>query len=201
MDRFKVGDKVFGVSLFGGYSSQIRVPQHQVFPLPDGFSFEQAAAFPAVALTAYFAMFELAHPRPGQRVLIHSAAGGVGSSLVQLAKIAGCHVVGVVGSTHKIEHARRMGCDFVIDKSKQDLWAAAKDAAKALSRRPTPASSVDGPSQAADPAASVGSSVNLTEPNEERQLFHAIFDANGVSTLSQSYAHLAPTGTTSSTRL
>ena len=54
-------------------------------------------------------MFELARPRPGSWVLVHSAAGGVGSMLVQLAKIAGCRVVGVVGATHKVELVKQLG--------------------------------------------------------------------------------------------
>ena len=72
---------------------------------------------------------ELADPRPGAKALIHSAAGGVGGSLVQVAKILGCEVVGVVGGTHKVETERTQGADHVIDvigKSKEDLWVVAK---------------------------------------------------------------------------
>ncbi len=60
---------------------------------------------------------------------MHSAAGGVGSALVQLGRIAGCRVVGVVGSAHKVETARAMGADVVIDKSSEELWKAAETAA------------------------------------------------------------------------
>jgi len=62
-------------------------------------------------------------------VLIHSAAGGVGSALVQIAKILNLRVVGVVGSSHKVDHVRALGADVVIDKSKQDLWKEARTAA------------------------------------------------------------------------
>jgi NADPH:quinone reductase-like Zn-dependent oxidoreductase len=75
-----------------------------------------------VFLTAYYAMHELVHPRRGARVLVHSAAGGVGGCLVQLAKVAGCEVTAVVGASHKIDTARAHGADHVIDKSMQDLW-------------------------------------------------------------------------------
>ncbi|MCB9594788.1 MAG: zinc-binding dehydrogenase [Sandaracinaceae bacterium] len=126
VDDLEVGARVLGVTLFGGYASSLVVPRHQVFAIPDALSFVQAASIPAVALTAHYALFELAHPRPGARVLIHSAAGGVGLSLVQMAKIAGCEVVGVVGGSHKVETAKAHGCDHVIDKSKQDLWAEAE---------------------------------------------------------------------------
>ena len=106
---FEIGQKVFGVSLFGAYSRRIRVPKHQIFPLPENLNEYEAAGFLAVALTAWYAMFELARPRAGSWILVHSAAGGVGSMLVQLAKIHGCHVVGVVGGNHKVDLAKYLG--------------------------------------------------------------------------------------------
>lgn len=122
----KEGDAVFAVTRFGGYASSLVVPRHQVFPLPHGFSVDEAAGFPAVFLTAYYAKFGLANPREGDRVLVHSAAGGVGGALLQLGKIAGCETVGVVGASHKVEAAQALGASAVIDKSKEDLWTAAK---------------------------------------------------------------------------
>ena len=107
--EFEIGQKVFGVSLFGAYSEHIRVPKHQVFPLPESFDKYEAAGFITVALTAWYGMCELARPRTGNWILVHSAAGGVGSMLVQLAKIHGCHVVGVVGATHKVELVNQLG--------------------------------------------------------------------------------------------
>jgi NADPH:quinone reductase-like Zn-dependent oxidoreductase len=80
-------------------------------------------------MTSWFALFELAHPRPAAKVLVHSAAGGVGGSLVQMAKIAGSEVVGVVGRTSKIQSAFDVGCDHVIDKSTDSLWSAASQLA------------------------------------------------------------------------
>jgi NADPH:quinone reductase-like Zn-dependent oxidoreductase len=123
------GTRVFGVTRFGGYASHVAVPRHQVFPLPARLDMAQAAGFPTVFLTAYYALFELAHPRPGATLLVHSAAGGVGSALLQLGRIAGCRMVGVVGSSHKVETARALGADVVIDKSSEDLWPAAERAA------------------------------------------------------------------------
>ena len=123
------GDPVIGVTRFGGYATRLVVPRARVFRLPPLLDAAQAAAFPAVSLTAYFALFELAHPHAGDDVLVHSAAGGVGSVLVQLAKAAGCRVVGVVGQSHKVSFVRTLGADVVIDKSREDLWRAAKAAA------------------------------------------------------------------------
>ena len=151
-----VGARVFGVTRFGGYSTHVAVPRHQVFSLPARFDMAQAAGFPTVFLTAYFALFELAHPRPGNTLLVHSAAGGVGGALLQLGRIAGCRTVGVVGSSHKVETARALGADVVIDKSREDLWRAAEQAAP--------------------------------------RGYDVVLDANGVSTLRDSYRHLAKPG-------
>jgi NADPH:quinone reductase-like Zn-dependent oxidoreductase len=123
---FHLGDEVSACVRFGGYASHLVAGSPFVFPKPRDLSFEQAAAMPAVFLTAWFALHELAHPRPGYTVLVHSAAGGVGGQLVQLSKIAGCTVVGVVGSSHKVQTCLETGADFVIDKSTQDLWKEAE---------------------------------------------------------------------------
>jgi NADPH:quinone reductase-like Zn-dependent oxidoreductase len=121
-----VGTPVMAVTLFGGYTTHLVVPYAQVFPWPSGWTHLQAGAFPAVFLTAWTALFELAHPHAGDTVLVHSAAGGVGGALVQLAKLAGCRVIGVVGGTHKVDAARALGADAVIDKSSQPLWEAVR---------------------------------------------------------------------------
>lgn len=126
VSTYKKGDRVIGITRFGGYTSHLVVSEQQLFRLPDGFSFEEGAAFPVIFLTAAYALFELAHPRPGNSVLVHSAAGGVGSALVQLAKLSGYHVAGVVGAPHKIEAVKSLGADVVIDKSSENLWQTAK---------------------------------------------------------------------------
>lgn len=121
-----IGDEVFAVTRFGGYATHVTVDRKQVFRRPANVTMEQAAALPAVYMTAWYALFELAHPRKGARVLVHSAAGGVGGALVQMAKIAGCEVTGVVGKTNKIATAKTAGADHVIDKSTQNLWREAE---------------------------------------------------------------------------
>ncbi len=125
-----VGDRVIAVTRFGGYATHVVVPARQVFALPSSMTFETGAAIPAVFLTTWYALFELAHPHPGQHLLVHSAAGGVGSALVSLAKIAGCRVTGVVGAPHKVDAARAFGCDHVIDKSSEPLERALSRVAK-----------------------------------------------------------------------
>jgi NADPH:quinone reductase-like Zn-dependent oxidoreductase len=123
------GARVFGVTRFGGYATHVAVPRHQLFALPPRLDVFQAAGFPTVFMTAYFGLLELAHPRAGATVLVHSAAGGVGSALLQLGRIAGCRMVGVVGASHKVDVARALGAEVVIDKSREDLWMAAERAA------------------------------------------------------------------------
>lgn len=120
------GDRVYAVTLFCGYAGEVRVSRDKVFPIPAGLSFEQAAGVPAVFLTAYYGLVELARPRAGQKVLVHSAAGGVGGSLVQLARVHDCEVTAVVGGSRKVETAQRHGACHVIDKSSEDLWSAAE---------------------------------------------------------------------------
>ena len=121
-----LGSAVIAVTLFGGYASELVVPTHQAYALPERFSMEQGAAFPAVFLTAINALEVLGAPRAGDAVLVHSAAGGVGGAIVQLGRHLGLRVVGVVGSTHKVEAARALGADQVIDKSCEPLFERAR---------------------------------------------------------------------------
>lgn len=123
VDDLQVGDEVFGVSLFGAYASHVSVARHFLLPVPKGVSLAQSAAVAVANLTAYYALVELGAARAGKRVLVHSAAGGVGSALVQMGKALGCFVVGVVGSSHKVDTVRGFGADVVIDKSSESLPA------------------------------------------------------------------------------
>jgi NADPH:quinone reductase-like Zn-dependent oxidoreductase len=124
--RFAEGDLVFGVTRFGGYATHVVLPEHQLYAKPAKLSHAQAASLPAVFLTAYYALFELAAARAGDDILVHSAAGGVGSLLLQLARIAKVRAVGVVGRPEKVQTALDMGAAHVIDKSHEDLWARAR---------------------------------------------------------------------------
>ena len=112
-----IGDPVFGVVRFGAWSSHVVTRADLMRPLPATLTMEQAAGIPTVFLTAYYPLHVLTTVRAGEVVLVHSAAGGVGSALVQLAKVAGCRVVGVVGGAHKVAVARELGADVVIDRN------------------------------------------------------------------------------------
>lgn len=120
------GMPVMALTLFNGYATAVVVPRRQVFAMPAGLDTAQAAGIPTVFLTAWFALHELAHVRRGERVLVHSAAGGVGSAAVQLAAHAGAEVTAVVGAAHKRGLPRALGARHVIDKSAEALWPAAR---------------------------------------------------------------------------
>jgi synaptic vesicle membrane protein VAT-1 len=114
---FAVGDEVFGVVRFFAYATHVEVPLSQLRKKPASLSFEQAAAMPVAALTAWYALREQGQAKAGYQVLVHSAAGGVGSTLVQLARLLGCQVTAVVGSSHKVDLVRELGAQTVIDRS------------------------------------------------------------------------------------
>lgn len=121
-----LGDRVLAVTRFGGYASHLVAPRERVFALPERLSFEEGAGLPAVWLTAWWALFELAHVRAGQRILVHSAAGGVGGALLSLAKDAGVEAVGVVGRSDKVETARRLGASHVLVRTERHWWKQAE---------------------------------------------------------------------------
>lgn len=121
-----VGTPVLALTLFGGYAGRVCVPAQQVAPMPSDWSCPTAAGFPTAFLTAWYALHELGQVRPGQQVLVHSAAGGVGQALVQLACRAGAEVTGVVGAPHKVAAVERLGAANVIDKWNMALWHTAE---------------------------------------------------------------------------
>jgi NADPH:quinone reductase-like Zn-dependent oxidoreductase len=121
---FAVGDRVFGMPRFGGYTDTLAISAEQVFKLPEKMSFEQGAALPVVYLTAYNMMLFTGTVRPGSTVLIHSAAGGVGLAAIQIAKTRGCTILGTA-SPGKHDFLRKQGVQHPID-SGADYAAAAR---------------------------------------------------------------------------
>ncbi|MEU0228492.1 NADP-dependent oxidoreductase [Streptomyces sp. NPDC006284] len=115
---FRPGDEVFGMPLFprqaGGYAEYVVAPARHLARKPAGLTHVEAAALPLAALTAWQALVDTADVRPGERVLVHAAAGGVGHLAVQIAKTRGAHVIGTA-SAAKHALVRELGADEVID--------------------------------------------------------------------------------------
>ncbi|MDT9688427.1 NADP-dependent oxidoreductase [Streptomyces sp. P9(2023)] len=121
--RFAVGDEVYArpdKDRIGTFAERLAVHQDDLAPKPDGLTMTEAASLPLVALTAWQALVERARVRPGQKVLIHAGAGGLGSIAVQLAKALGAHVA-TTASTANVDLVRELGADVVIDYSTQDF--------------------------------------------------------------------------------
>jgi len=110
-----VGQRVVALTHFGGHADVVCVPAGQVFQIPDEMSFEEAAALPVNYLTAYHMLFRVACVRPGERVLVHMAAGGVGLAVLQLCRTVEGLVVFGTASAGKHEMLRAEGCAHPID--------------------------------------------------------------------------------------
>lgn len=129
---FSVGDRVLGrlqadgVS-GGGYAEVAHARPQDTLKIPESMSFEEAAAFFVNYQTGWFGLHRRAQLQPGEYLLVHAAAGGVGSAAVQLGKAAGAIVIASVGSAEKAEVARKLGADLVIERHEQDLAQAVKD--------------------------------------------------------------------------
>lgn len=125
--NWEAGTPVVGVLRFGAYASHVVVPEDQLFPLPAGLTPIEAASLPVAFLTAWHALHHLAHVVVGERLLVHSASGGVGGAILQLARITGCRSIGVVGAPHKVETAFRLGAADVVDRSRESLDRRARE--------------------------------------------------------------------------
>jgi NADPH:quinone reductase-like Zn-dependent oxidoreductase len=117
--RFKPGDEVFGAGT-GTLAEQVAVAEDTLVPKPSNLSFEQAAAVPVAGLTALQGLRDKGRLRPGQRVLVNGASGGVGTFAVQIAKALGAEVTGVC-STRNVEMAGSLGADRVVDYTREDF--------------------------------------------------------------------------------
>ncbi|MGC4065488.1 MAG: NAD(P)H-quinone oxidoreductase [Polyangiaceae bacterium] len=124
--QVKVGDRVMALLAGGGYAEQVVIHQGMAIPIPKQLSFVEAAAVPEAFLTAREALFTLGQLEGTSNVLIHAAAGGVGSAAVQLAKAAGATVF-ATASGSKIDRVKSFGADHVIDYKTQDFETIVND--------------------------------------------------------------------------
>ena len=118
IDRVEGG--LLGETFDGGLAELVRVPAHMIVPLPDDISFADAAALPVAYGTAYRMMVARARIRPGEKVLVLGASGGVGTCCVQLAKQAGATVIACASSDEKLERLKRLGADIGLNYATTD---------------------------------------------------------------------------------
>jgi tumor protein p53-inducible protein 3 len=111
---WEAGDKVFGLLPGGGYAEYVSIPEAMAMPIPKDFSFEEAAAIAEVFLTAYQTLFWIARVQPGETVLIHAGASGVGTAAIQLVKAAGARSLVTAGTEQKLEMCRQLGAEIAI---------------------------------------------------------------------------------------
>ncbi len=126
VNGFKPGDRVAYTGQLGAYAEASVLPAASLVPLPDDVPFEQGAAFPLQGMTAHYLIHEYRLPKPGDTVLIHAAAGGMGLLLVQWAKHLGTRVIGTVSTEEKARAAREAGADEVIRYTERDFVAETK---------------------------------------------------------------------------
>jgi NADPH2:quinone reductase len=112
--EFAVGDRVAAFPVFGSFAETVSVPSDFVFPIPDSLSFRAAAAVPMNYLTVHFALTRRGHLEPGETVLVHGAAGGVGTAAIQYAKALGARVIAVASTDEKAHVARDAGADEAV---------------------------------------------------------------------------------------
>jgi NADPH2:quinone reductase len=115
------GDRVAYTGHLGSYSEYTVIDAGRLIPLPEEISFEQGAAFPLQGMTVHYLIHDFREPKPGDTVLVHAAAGGVGLLLVQWAKRLGARVIGTVSTEEKARTAIEAGTDHVILYTKQDF--------------------------------------------------------------------------------
>jgi len=115
--------RILGHQVHGGYAELVLCPLANVIPLPPGFGFEEAAAFPLVFLTAWRMLVTRARLRPAEDVLVWAAGSGVGMASIQIAKLLGARVIATAGSDRKLDQAKFLGADHVIHHYRDDVVA------------------------------------------------------------------------------
>jgi NADPH2:quinone reductase len=125
--RFKVGDEVISMGAAGAFCERIGVNEFAAFPKPKALSFEQAAGISITYFTSYYALKQRAHLQAGETLLVLGAAGGVGTSAIELGKLMGAKVVAAASTDEKLEICRQLGADEVINYSDIDLKATLRE--------------------------------------------------------------------------
>jgi NADPH:quinone reductase-like Zn-dependent oxidoreductase len=116
---------ILGEHTSGAYAEYVRVPARNLVLIPDGYPDDLAAAAPMVCITAWHMLITAGRVRPGERVLVVGAGGGVNSIAIQIARLAGATVLAVAANEKKAARARELGADWVVDRSSEPNWSKA----------------------------------------------------------------------------
>ncbi len=127
VEGFSVGDEVCALLASGGYAEKVAVPAGQVMPLPPGVDLVSAAGIPEVACTVWSNVFMVANLQPGETLLVHGGAGGIGNVAIQLGKAFGARVVTTAGSAEKVELCQSLGADVAVDYHLEDFVEVVKE--------------------------------------------------------------------------
>lgn len=129
---WKLGDKVCALLPGGGYAQYVAVPHSLLLPIPEGMSYERAAALPEVMATAYLNLFSEGKLRSGERCVVHAGASGVGTAAIQLAHLAGAEVFTTVGSAEKAALCTALGAALAINYREEDVAARIVEATQGM---------------------------------------------------------------------
>ncbi|MCG8603827.1 zinc-binding dehydrogenase [bacterium] len=119
--------KILGENVPGTYAEYVKAPAANAFPIPEGLSFDEAAAIPLVFLTAWHMLVERARIKPGETVLVLAAGSGVGSAAIQIAKLFNANVIATAGSEPKLKKAKELGADELINYEDDDFLKAVRE--------------------------------------------------------------------------
>lgn len=118
-----MGDEVCALLAGGAYAEQVVAPVGQLLPVPKGMDLAVAAALPEVTATVWSNVFQIAHLRPGETLLVHGGSSGIGTMAIQLGKAVGARVVTTAGSARKLAACRDLGADVTVDYHEHDFEA------------------------------------------------------------------------------
>ncbi|MFC5909699.1 NAD(P)H-quinone oxidoreductase [Streptacidiphilus monticola] len=122
-----VGDEVCALLAGGGYAERVVVPAGQLLPVPKGVDLVHAAALPEVVCTVWSNVFQVAHLRPAETLLVHGGSSGIGTMAIQLGKAVGARVVVTAGSAEKLAACQELGADVLVNYREQDFVEAVRE--------------------------------------------------------------------------
>jgi putative PIG3 family NAD(P)H quinone oxidoreductase len=128
VEGWQVGDEVCALLASGGYAEKVAVPAGQVMPIPDGVDLVTAGGIPEVACTVWSNVFMVANLQPGETLLVHGGAGGIGNFAIQLAAALGARVFATAGSPEKVELCESLGAERGINYRDEDFVEVLKEA-------------------------------------------------------------------------